>query len=68
MSPEFSIVVPLYNEEENIEELYARLTQVLRELRKGYELILVTNACTVKFVAPDVGAVTALVGKSLENV
>jgi glycosyltransferase involved in cell wall biosynthesis len=43
MSPEFSIVVPLYNEEENIEELYARLTQVLRELRKAYELVFVDD-------------------------
>ena len=40
MSPEISIVVPLYNEEANVDELYARLTQVLSELRKEYELIL----------------------------
>src|SRR5260370_27018239 len=43
MSPELSIVVPLYNEEANIEELYARLTQVLRELGKEYELIFVDD-------------------------
>jgi glycosyltransferase involved in cell wall biosynthesis len=43
MKPECSIVVPLYNEEENIEELYARLTQVLRQLRKAYELIFVDD-------------------------
>jgi glycosyltransferase involved in cell wall biosynthesis len=43
MSPEISIVVPLYNEEANIEELYARLTQVLRELRRGYELVFVDD-------------------------
>src|SRR5216683_965129 len=41
MSPELSIVVPLYNEEANIEELYARLTQVLRG--KEYELIFVDD-------------------------
>jgi len=43
MNPEISIVVPLYNEEENVEELYQRLTQVLGELQKGYELILVDD-------------------------
>jgi glycosyltransferase involved in cell wall biosynthesis len=43
MNPEISIVVPLYNEEENVEELYERLTQVLGELRKGYELIFVDD-------------------------
>src|SRR5260370_9062387 len=43
MSPELSIVVPLYNEEANIEELYARLTHVLRDLGKGYELIFVDD-------------------------
>lgn len=43
MSPELSIVVPLYNEEENVEELYTRLTRVLRDLGKGYELIFVDD-------------------------
>lgn len=31
-NPEFSIIVPIYNEEENIPELYSRLTQVLEKL------------------------------------
>src|SRR5215472_8189282 len=43
MSPELSVVVPLYNEEENVEELYARLTRVLRDLGKRYELIFVDD-------------------------
>ncbi len=43
MNPELSIVVPLYNEEENIEELYARLTPVLVDLGKRYELIFVDD-------------------------
>jgi len=43
MNPKISIVVPLYNEEENVEELYERLTQVLGELQKGYELIFVDD-------------------------
>src|SRR5437588_7709779 len=43
MSPELSVVVPLYNEEANIEELYARLTPVLHKVGKGYELIFVDD-------------------------
>jgi len=43
MNPKISIVVPLYNEEENVEELYERLTQVLGRLQKGYELIFVDD-------------------------
>src|SRR5258708_20003481 len=43
MNAELSIVVPLYNEEENIEELYARLTPVLVDLGKRYELIFVDD-------------------------
>lgn len=31
-SPEFSIVIPIYNEEENIPELYKRLTAVMERL------------------------------------
>jgi glycosyltransferase involved in cell wall biosynthesis len=43
MTPELSIVVPLYNEETNIDELYARLSSVLREMGKRYELIFVDD-------------------------
>jgi len=43
MSPELSIVVPLYNEEENVEELHTRLTRVLHDLGKRYELIFVDD-------------------------
>ncbi|MFB9266620.1 glycosyltransferase family 2 protein [Bradyrhizobium erythrophlei] len=43
MNPELSIVVPLYNEEDNIEELYTRLTPVLVDLGKRYELIFVDD-------------------------
>ncbi len=43
MNPELSIVVPLYNEQANIEELYARLTKVLLDLGKTYELIFVDD-------------------------
>src|SRR2546429_9411381 len=38
-----SIVVPLYNEQENIRSLYARLTDVLNRLREPYEVIFVDD-------------------------
>jgi dolichol-phosphate mannosyltransferase len=41
--PEISIVVPLYNEEENISELYHRLTRSLEALEVPYELVFVND-------------------------
>lgn len=38
-----SIVVPCYNEEEVISELYQRATQVCKSLKEKYELILVND-------------------------
>ncbi|MCP2520250.1 glycosyltransferase family 2 protein [Candidatus Aminicenantes bacterium AC-708-M15] len=46
--PEISIVVPFYNEEENIEELYKRLTETLKKLKKSYELIFVDDGSSDK--------------------
>ena len=46
LEPEISVVVPFYNEEENIEELYKRLTQVLKKIKKSYELIFVDDGST----------------------
>lgn len=43
VEPEISIVVPFYNEEENIEELYHRLKEVLDGLGRSYELIFVDD-------------------------
>ena len=40
----YSIVVPLYNEEQNVAPLYVRLTQVLTGLDKPYEIIFVDDA------------------------
>ena len=39
MNPYLSIVIPVYNEEKNIENLYARLTKTLDSLNKSYEII-----------------------------
>ncbi len=51
--PEFSIVIPVYNEQENIPELYKRLTEVMdtlctsRELSINYyEIIMVDDGST----------------------
>jgi glycosyltransferase involved in cell wall biosynthesis len=41
-----SVVIPLYNEEENVEELHRRLTEVLKELQRKYEIIYVDDGST----------------------
>ena len=41
-----SVVVPLYNEEENVEELHSRLKAVLDSLDAEYELIFVDDGST----------------------
>jgi polyisoprenyl-phosphate glycosyltransferase len=39
----FSIVIPIYNEQETLPELYIRITQVMKEVSKPYELIFVND-------------------------
>lgn len=39
----YSIVIPIYNEEENLSELYSRLTAVMFSLQEPYEVILVDD-------------------------
>ena len=43
LSPELSIVIPLYNEAESIEPLYAELSAVLEGLGRPYEVIVVDD-------------------------
>ena len=43
MSITFSIVVPVFNELENIPELYRRLRQTMDSLGKSWELVLVDD-------------------------
>ena len=40
--PEFSVIIPVYNEEENLEHLFARLSSVMERLG-AYEIILVDD-------------------------
>jgi glycosyltransferase involved in cell wall biosynthesis len=44
--PMISIVIPLYNEEENIQELYRRLIDVLDSMRESYEVLFVDDGST----------------------
>lgn len=41
--PYISVVVPVYNESENLEQLYQRLIASLDKLNKSYEIILVND-------------------------
>jgi polyisoprenyl-phosphate glycosyltransferase len=41
--PVLSIVIPIFNEAENIETLHARLTAVLRDMRYEYEIVYVDD-------------------------
>ncbi len=43
MPPVYSIVVPVYNEEAILPELYSRLTAVMEQLGEPYELIFVND-------------------------
>jgi glycosyltransferase involved in cell wall biosynthesis len=42
----FSVVVPLYNEEESLEELHRRLTLVLQPVSESFEIIFVDDGST----------------------
>jgi len=44
----YSVVVPLYNEEAVVQELYDRLTKVMRQTCETYELVFVNDGSTDK--------------------
>jgi glycosyltransferase involved in cell wall biosynthesis len=46
INPQISIVIPFYNEEDNIEELYGQLSRVLKGLGVSYELIFIDDGST----------------------
>ena len=43
---ELSIVIPLFNEEENVKPLYAQLKEALEPLEQSYEIIIVDDGST----------------------
>jgi glycosyltransferase involved in cell wall biosynthesis len=43
---DISIVIPVYNEEENLKELYEKLSNVLRLITENFELIFVDDGST----------------------
>lgn len=44
--PYISIVIPVHNEEEVLDELYTRLTRVMTALGRSYEIILINDGST----------------------
>ena len=43
---DISVVIPLYNEEESLPELYAWIRRVMEENRFSYEIIFVDDGST----------------------
>ncbi|MBI4853938.1 MAG: glycosyltransferase family 2 protein [Acidobacteria bacterium] len=41
--PNISIIIPVYNEEENLENLQARISEILEEIKIDYEIIYVDD-------------------------
>ena len=61
----YSIVVPLYNEEQNVAPLYVRLTQVMTGLDKPYEIIFVDDGSRDQtLAAPAVSSVPSWSSRS----
>ena len=46
MSPDLSVVIPLYNEEPNVAELHRELTAALGAWRRSYELLFIDDGST----------------------
>ena len=45
MNPRYSIVAPVYNEEDLVEEFYQRVHDVMTALEEPWELVLVNDGC-----------------------
>ncbi|OIP57099.1 MAG: glycosyltransferase [Candidatus Levybacteria bacterium CG_4_10_14_0_2_um_filter_36_16] len=46
MKIEYSIVIPVLNEEESIEELFVKIREVFKKIKTGYEVIFVDDGST----------------------
>lgn len=51
MQPDISVIVPLYNEEDNVDPLYAKLSGSLGGIGKSYEIVLVDDGSADKTFA-----------------
>ncbi|MFL6714400.1 MAG: glycosyltransferase, partial [Sulfurifustis sp.] len=49
--PDISVVIPVYNEAENLEALFTRLTGVLDRLARPYELVFTNDGSRDKSLA-----------------
>jgi len=47
-SPYYSVVVPAYNEEENVQKLHQEIVETMEDLGKPYEIIFVNDGSTDK--------------------
>ena len=47
----FSIVIPIYNEEENLKELHTKLSAVLTAITEKYEILFIDDGSTDKSFA-----------------
>ncbi|RKY92531.1 glycosyltransferase, partial [candidate division KSB1 bacterium] len=45
---ELSLIIPLYNEEDNVKPLYLSIKKVVEKLRKSYEIIFIDDGSTDK--------------------
>ena len=43
---QYSLVIPIFNEQENITELYARLSKTMESLNKDYEIVFINDGST----------------------
>ena len=46
-SPEISIVIPVYNEEESLPQLFKELYPVMENLQRSFEIIFINDAVVI---------------------
>src|SRR3989339_57591 len=48
MIMQYSLILPIFNEQENIETLYSRIDKVMKEIDRSYEIIFINDGSTDK--------------------